>query len=167
MLTERALQFVHADVLFGHVRFDYFAVVHQEAGLALNIFSEAAIHARNLSYQVVQDEQRGGGDHASGERGVGTGHGVLHGVRKQEQQREIERSHLADLALAADADSDQHEKVDYSSAERDLEKRVRVGRQHLSYVVVVRSCRTGVSLGIGYELGEAVIGTGAFLGVLR
>ena len=131
VLTERALQFVHADVLFGHVRFDDLAVVHQQTGLSLNVFSEAAIHARNFGHQVVQDEERGSCDRASGKRRIWTGHRILHRIRKQEQQREIEWSHLSDFALATDANSDQHEKVDYSSAERDLEKRVRVGRQHL------------------------------------
>jgi hypothetical protein len=48
MLPQRAMQFIHADVLFRHVRFDDGAIVHEQAGLALNKLSEAAIAARNF-----------------------------------------------------------------------------------------------------------------------
>jgi hypothetical protein len=73
---------------------------------------------------------------------------------KQEEKREIERSHLADFPLAAEANSEQHEEVDDSGAERDFKQRVRVCRQHCYRRY---KCYCGV----------AVIGTGAFLGVLR
>ena len=102
--------------------FDDLAVVHEQAGLSLDVFSETAVAAGKFGDQIIQDQQRGGGDGASGERRVGAGHGVLHGVRKQQEQREIEGSHLADFPLAADADSDQHEEVDDSGAERDFER---------------------------------------------
>jgi hypothetical protein len=45
MLAQCALQLVHADVFSGHVRGDDFAIVHQQAGLTLNEFSEATIAA--------------------------------------------------------------------------------------------------------------------------
>jgi hypothetical protein len=112
------------------VRFDNLAVVDQQAGLSLNIFAEAAIPAGDFGHQIVQDQQRGGGDRASGQRRVGAGHRILHGVRKQQEQGEVERSHLADFPLAADADSDQHEEVDDSGAECDFKERVRVRGQH-------------------------------------
>ena len=36
VLAQRALQFVHADVFFGHLRFVGLSVVNQKAGFALN-----------------------------------------------------------------------------------------------------------------------------------
>ena len=51
MLAQRALQLIHADVLFRHVGFDDLAVVDQQAGLALNKFSEATIAAQKLRRQ--------------------------------------------------------------------------------------------------------------------
>lgn len=46
VLAHGALEFVHADVFFGHVGFDDLAVVDEHAGLALNELAEAAIGAR-------------------------------------------------------------------------------------------------------------------------
>jgi hypothetical protein len=43
MLTQRPLQFVHGDMLFGHVRFDDRSFVNERTGLSLNIFSKTAI----------------------------------------------------------------------------------------------------------------------------
>jgi len=42
MLAEGSLEFIHADVLFGHVRFDNHAVEYQQTGLSLYKFSETA-----------------------------------------------------------------------------------------------------------------------------
>jgi hypothetical protein len=130
VLAERALEFVHADVLLGHVRLDDLAVMHEETGLSLDVFSKTTVATGKLGDQIIKDQQSRGGDGATGERGVGAGHGVLHRVRNQQEQREIEGGHLADFTLAADADSDKHEEVDDSGAERDLEERVQVCGQH-------------------------------------
>jgi len=71
VLAERALEFVHADVLLGHVRLDDLAVMHEETGLSLDVFSKTTVATGKLGDQIIKDQQSRGGDGATGERGVG------------------------------------------------------------------------------------------------
>jgi hypothetical protein len=54
MLAQRALQFVHADVLFLHVRFNEFSSMKQQAGLDLHHAAESATGAGKEPDKVVQ-----------------------------------------------------------------------------------------------------------------
>lgn len=54
MLAQGALQFVHADMLFFHVRFDDFSVMNQKAGMALHDAPEPATGAGKCANQIVQ-----------------------------------------------------------------------------------------------------------------
>ena len=47
VLAQRALQFVHADVLARHVRFDGLSIMNEQAGLALNHSAETTIACRS------------------------------------------------------------------------------------------------------------------------
>jgi hypothetical protein len=148
VLANGAIQLVHADVLSGHVRCDDLPIVNQQAGFALNDAPKRTIGARKSTHQVIQQQQRGCRDNTANQRRVRTRHRILHRVGKQEKKREVERGHLPDLALAAEANADQHDKVNDSRAQRDLERNTRArGEQH------------SVQL--------AVTGTGALFGVLR
>ena len=80
------MEFVHADVLLGHVRFDSLSVVNQKAGLALHYPSEPAAGAREGSDRVVQQQKRGRRDDAPDQRRVRPRHRILHGVGKKKQQ---------------------------------------------------------------------------------
>ena len=48
VLPQSLLQLIHGDVLAGHVDGDNFAIVHQQAGLALHQFAESTVPAREL-----------------------------------------------------------------------------------------------------------------------
>ena len=56
--------------------------------------------------EVVGDEQRGGADHAAGDRVVVADQRVLQGVRGEQQDRQVEHVELAELALAAQPQRD-------------------------------------------------------------
>ena len=59
VLAQCAMEFVHADVLRGHVRFDSLSVVNQRAWFALHYPSEPAAGTREGSDRVVQQQKRG------------------------------------------------------------------------------------------------------------
>jgi len=54
VLTQRSLQFIHADVFLGHVGFDDRAVVNQEGGLPLDKFPKAAVDAGQVGNELIQ-----------------------------------------------------------------------------------------------------------------
>jgi hypothetical protein len=148
VLAQRALQFVHADMFFLHVRLNDLSIVNQKAGLTLHYAPEPATGAGKSTDKVVQQQQSGGRHHAPDERGIRAGHGVLHRIRKKKKEREVERRHLPDLTLAAKANTDQHYKIDDSRAQCDLQRNIRTRRKQHSVQL-------------------AVTGTGAAFGVLR
>ena len=67
MLTQRTLQFVHADVLSRHVRLDGLSIVNQKAGLALNHAPKAAAGAGESADHIIQQQQRGSRHHPTNE----------------------------------------------------------------------------------------------------
>ena len=69
---------------------------------------------------VIQPEQHGSGEDASGHRDVGADHGVLDGVGDEQNYGEVEGGHLADLPLAADAQADQDREVHNRRSRDDL-----------------------------------------------
>jgi len=117
--------------------------------MSLNEATEAPIDPGHLSDKIVHNEQGYGRDGAPGERCVRASHCVLNRVGEKQEQSEVERGHLADLPLAAEADSDQHQEIDDTRPQGDFQQRVPAGERHAQFWVV------------------AVTGIGAFLGVLR
>ncbi len=148
MFTQGTLQFVHADMLSRHVRLNRLSIVNKKARFTLNYAPEAATGAGESTYHLVQQQQRGSRRNATNERGVRSGHGVLHGIGKQKQQCKIERCHLPDLALAAETHANQHDEVNDAGPQSDL-------RQD------VPTCRKENSVQL------AVTGVGALFGVLK
>ena len=128
MFAHGALERVHADMLPRQVRGDHLAVVDQQAGLSLDDFAKTAIGPGNFRHEIVED-QEGDRRHGSArQRGVGTGHGVLDGVRKKQQKGEVKRRHLADFSLAADPNSDQYQSVDRHRSPDDFQQRMQAWR---------------------------------------
>src|SRR3984885_2121995 len=140
------MEFVHADVLPGHVRFDSLSVVNQKAWLTLHYPSEPAVGARQGSDRVVQQQKRGRRNDAPDQRRVRPRHRILHGVGKKQQQRKIEWRHLPDLTLAAEPHPNQHDKVDDSRAQRDLQRYMRARREQDS--VQLADTGTGAAFGV-------------------
>ena len=86
-------------------------------------------------------------------RWVRPGHRVFYGIAEEKEQRQVERSDLPDLALAALAHAHQHEQIDHRGPHRDVEQHVADAGTILCYYS---------PLGVG----DAVTGTGALFGVL-
>ena len=128
VLAQGTLKFIHADVFFRHVSGDHFAVVHQQAGLTLNEFSKAAIAARKLRHQIIQHQQGRGSHYAAQQRGVWTGHGVLHCVADQQQESEVEGGHLTHFPFAAQANPHQDDGVNHRRPQRNLAEYVPAGK---------------------------------------
>lgn len=150
VLAQRSLQLIHADMLFRHVRFDNLSIVNQQAGLALNEAPEVAIRSRQIRNQVVKDKQRKGSRDSAEQRSVRTSHGVLHRIGEQQKEREIERGHLSNLALAAKPNPDQDQQINHAGAQDNLQQNMAAGRKkHL------------------FQLAVTETGAGALLGVLR
>jgi hypothetical protein len=145
VLANRALQFVHADMFPRHMRFDRLPVVYQKTRLALNHTPETAAGPGKSPDQIIQHQQRGSRHHAPDQRRIRPGHRVLHGVGKKKQQREVERRHLSDLALAAEAYTNQYDQVDHTRAQCDLERNMRTRREEHSVQLAV----TGVGAPFG------------------
>ena len=147
VLAQRTFEFVHADVLLGHVGSDDLPIVNQQTGLALDKFPEAAVPSGNLGDEIVHHQQGGRGDNSSGQGRVWTGHCILHGIANQQQQGEVEGRHLPYFPLSAEANPRQDDDVNHRGAGKNLEQNVGAG-DHSAY-------------------SPAVTGTGAFLGVLK
>lgn len=147
VLSESTMQLIHGDVFSSHVESDDFAIVDQQAWLALNQFAEIAIPARDLCHQIVHHQQGSGGDDSAEDRRIRTGHRVLYCITEQQEQSQIKGSHLTDFTLAAQPHTQQDNGVDRRRPQRDLDQNVSA-RIHPLYWF-------------------AVTGVGAFFGVLR
>jgi len=121
VLAHCALQFVHTDVLFLQVGLDRFPIVDEKARFALDYVPKGAAGARKRANQIIQQEKRRRGDHTPNQRRVGPGHGILHGIGKEKQQREIEGRHLPHFALATKPHADQDDEVDHRGAQSNLQ----------------------------------------------
>jgi hypothetical protein len=141
------LQFVDADVLLGQVGSDDLAIMNQQAGLALDKFSEAAVAPGNFSHEIVHDQQRGRRDNASGQGCVRPGHRILHRIADQQQEGKVEGCHLPHFPLSAKANPCQDDDVNHRRANNNFQQHMDAG-EHSAY-------------------SPAVTGTGALLGVLK
>ena len=135
MLAQSSLQFIHADVFFRHMGQDQLPVVNEQAGLALNELAKATIAAGEFGDEIVHQQQRQRCHNSASERSVGAGHGVLHRIAKKQQEGQIERSHLANFAFAAEANPDQDNQVDGEGAKKNFAENMDVGRKHRTVAV--------------------------------
>ena len=124
VFSQGALEFIHADMFFRHVRLDDAPVVNQQAGLPLDELAKAAVRSRDISDHIVHQEQCASRDHSAHQRRIGPGHRILHRIGKKQQKSEVEGRHLADFTLAAQAHAEQHDKVDDARPQRDLQQGV-------------------------------------------
>src|SRR5437762_8225010 len=92
MLPHGPLQLIHADVLFGHVRADDLSVVNQQARLTLDKLAEAPIGAGEFCDNIIENQQCARGDNTAYQRSVRAGHGVLHCIADEQQQRSEEHT---------------------------------------------------------------------------
>jgi hypothetical protein len=88
------------------------AVVDEHLRLTLDQDLDALVAEGQVTDAVVQADERDRGDEAGGDGIVASVHGVLDGVGEHEQQHEVERRELANLALAGDAEQDDQQAID-------------------------------------------------------
>jgi hypothetical protein len=148
VLAQGALQFVRADMLSRHVRFDSLSIMNQKTRLALNDVAKGAIGAGKSPNKVIQHQQSGSCDNAADQRSIRTSHRILYGIGKKEKQSQVERSHLPHFAFTTEAYADQYDKIDHARAQRDLQHSMPTLREKHSVQL-------------------AVTGVGAFFGVLK
>ena len=148
MLAQRALQLIHADMLLRHVRFDNLSVVNQQAGFPLNEAPEAAICSRKVGDKIVKKKQRTRSHHPAQQRSVRPSHGILHRIGEEQQKGEIERRHLSNLTLPAEANSDQDQQVNHAGAQDNLKQHVATGRKESLFQLAVTETGAGALFGV-------------------
>lgn len=102
---------------------DRLAVAEEERGLAHDQPPEEGDAAAPPADGDVYEGEGRGGDDPTGERVVAAGHRVLDRVRDDEDHDEIERCHLAELALAGQAQQHEHDHVHDERPQQDLVSR--------------------------------------------
>src|SRR5207253_1444232 len=109
-------------------------VVDQHDALAREQLGDAsAPDAPPVDHPVPSDQHTGCYESARQTR-VGSYHRVLHGIRDDEKQHQVERGHLAELTGAGEAQPDEQGEVDDGRAERDVDQGVpRSGHGCLKY----------------------------------
>src|SRR5262245_49079114 len=88
------------------------SIVYQHLRLSLNPGFDLLVPERKSAEPEVECDQRGGGDQPAHKGVVARVDRVLNGVGQHEEQHEIERRQLPDLALARQAKSDEQERID-------------------------------------------------------
>src|SRR5947209_7663527 len=131
----------HLEVLLGeplpaHGSDQRMAVLDHHRGLALEEPAEERSGEAEDRQPPVEEQQNAGGDESSLEGDVGPDHGVLHRVRDEEDQHEVEHGHLPQLALAQQAEPDQQAHIDERGADHDLPQR-RAEMKHQSLLTDV------------------------------
>ncbi len=90
---------------------------HELRGLALRGSAQTATAHDREREGEVGDEERHRADPRAGDRVVVADDAVLHGVRDRQQDDEVERAELRELALAREAKRDHQEQVDEEGAQ--------------------------------------------------
>ncbi|MNN80212.1 hypothetical protein D3C81_1969240 [compost metagenome] len=101
--AQRLLQLTRRDALPAHHITEDLALVNEDLGPAFHQRLQAVAAPGAIAHQHVGAEQRGGQDQPGGHGVVAAIHGVLHRVRDDQQQHQVQRRQLADLALARHA----------------------------------------------------------------
>ena len=111
MLADRHHYQLFIQTLAAQMLFDELAVVDQQRGRAFKCPPQQWQPLPRLRKAIVEDDQHRRCDEPAGHRGVGPHHGILHGVGDEQDDHEIERRHLAQLALARETQPDQNSRV--------------------------------------------------------
>src|SRR5512147_2288316 len=119
-LAQRGIELVSRDVRLIHHAVVELAVVDQHERVPLDErLGPLAPRGGERDRRVERDEGRRRYETAE-DRVVAAVHRVLHGVREDEEEDEVERSELPDLSLAGEAEENEQEDVDDGRAEDDL-----------------------------------------------
>ncbi len=96
------------------------AVVHQGLGAAVHQVGEPREAEGGPGQHHVAADERGCRDEPADERVVACIHGVLHRIRQDEQQHEVERRELTCLALAREPQERQQECIHHHPAQDEF-----------------------------------------------
>jgi len=103
VLPERPEKIVPGDPLPDQIGSQDLAVADQNRGSPLDQVLGFRDVPHDPGDHEVRAEERGRRDEATGEGGIGTGHGVLDGVGEKKEEEKIEGGQLSDLALPREA----------------------------------------------------------------
>ena len=106
---------------FQPVRFDLSAF-DQDIRLALHDLFQPVVAVEKTHYEIVDDQQGGGADDAAGDAVVVADDGVLHSVRKGEQDNEVEWIELHEFTLAGEPEAHDQKRVDEDRAKNFLQQ---------------------------------------------
>jgi len=104
-------------------------LVVQNGKAVMIMEGKTAAAAGEPANEYIRADESPGENSPGGDGVVAPIHGVLHGVADETKEDEIERGHLADFPFAADANTDQHQKVYDPCSKSDLQQGVRA-RDH-------------------------------------
>jgi hypothetical protein len=110
--AERRVQVVECHTLAAQILLDHAPVVDQERRRRLEHPPQPLRAERHLDDDVVEQKDDRRADEAAAERVVGPDDGVLHDVRDNQQDDEVEGYELSDLARARQPERQQQEEVD-------------------------------------------------------
>ena len=141
MLPRGHLELLDVDAFGRHGAGNGLPVAEEQPRLARDQPAEERDVAAPASDRDVHDRERARGDDPAGQRGVPADHRVLHRVRDHEDDDEIERRHLPQLAFAREAEKDEHGDIHDERPQQDLVPR----RRHVEEIHGVspraRACR--------------------------
>lgn len=110
--AERRVQVVECHTLAAQILLDHAPVVDQERRRRLEHPPQPLRGERHLDDDGVEQKDDRRADEAAAERVVGPDDGVLHDVRDDQEDDEVEGCELSDLALARQPEREQQEEVD-------------------------------------------------------
>ncbi len=122
VLAHAFLQIIQSNVLAVHRTFHQLAIVDQDRRLPTQNLPDFPIVCGDFRNHVVHHQQRDRSRTSANHGRVRPCHGILHGIRKQQEQRQVEGRHLPDFTLAAQAHADEYDAVHRQRAKGDLQQ---------------------------------------------
>ena len=120
MFAHGHLQVLFQEALLAELPEHRLTVLHQDRGLPFEEALDSWTRPARLSNQPVDQEQHGRRREPPLQRGVRPHHRVLHGVRDQQDQHQVEDRHLPDLSFPHDSEAEEHGEVDDRRTNQDL-----------------------------------------------
>jgi len=120
-----------------------FSIFDQNLGFAFDELIQLAVIVKEANHQIVSGQEGGGTNEASTDRIVVADNGVLDGVRKSEQDNQVEGVELDQFPFSGEAQHQDKKKVNDNGAENFLDDGQRNHKHVLPDVVHARTSEVG------------------------
>ena len=111
-----------SDQLFLQSRASQFAIFDQHIGVSLDNLLEFVVTIKKTDHEIVDEQQGSGADQATGDAVIVTDDGILHRIRKGQQNDEVERIKLDQLAFSGESEAHDQERVHNDRPENLLDQ---------------------------------------------